>query len=125
MASKKVTINDIINAIEQNGLPQSRGLLFRYSDDQITAACAMGQAIVNLGVDSRLFSIIYDHFSSKSRFKYSSKEMRIAQMGNHIIVCNDRKKMSLKEIADELRVIYSDAMNESVKISTRTYNVAV
>lgn len=64
MARKKVKVQDIINAIRQNGYKQGIGAYFRDSfhirldgylkepeKHQIHEACAMGQAVINLGID--------------------------------------------------------------------------
>lgn len=47
----EITVNDIIDAIEKNGITPSRGSYFRYDEGQkIIAACALGQAAYNLKV---------------------------------------------------------------------------
>lgn len=95
---KTVTLAQIADAIEKNGLPQSKRSYFKSLDGlgfnqpsrfrgPITGACAVGQAAINLGV-------VPDFFAS------NRNDPRVI---DEIILLNDNEGKSFKEIADYLR----------------------
>ncbi len=103
LKKKRVTIRQIIDAIRTNGYEQARGKLVRRSlywngkgPQPFEAACAMGQAAINLGVDAeeldeRLFGIKID---------YQTQTLR-----EYIIEENDVMVLSCQEIANDLDIL--------------------
>lgn len=95
---KTFTLAEVADAIEKNGLPQTFNWYFRTSDGEgfndsetseyaaITAACAVGQACINLGVETDWVTDL--------------------DVIDDIIMLNDKEKKSFKEIADHIRANY-------------------
>lgn len=64
----KVTGQEILDAIRKNGLPKARTVYYHHDEDRnIVAACAIGQAAINLGV--RAASLDYALGMASSRVK--------------------------------------------------------
>ena len=89
---KTITLDDVIDAIEQNGYIQGYGDFFKYTglgDKTIGSACAIGQAALNLDVDEyHLFGQLNTAFGG---------------LGYKISEQNDHMKWELKRIAKYLR----------------------
>lgn len=117
----QITIDELANAIEKNGLPKAVGSFFRASkrghalnldeeDVQIGAACAVGQACINLGITTNFFA---------------GRELSIQDVQNlrsYIFHLNDEKYMSLPNIAKALRKRYKDKLNYRFTANKFNYN---
>lgn len=113
------TLGDVLDAIEKNGLPQSRGYFFRESVDEdlgfgieekgidspsflshyrgkIKSACAIGQAAVNLGIYPKI---------------NTNDDTQLYEILSSIMIMNDTDNYTFKEIADNLRTRYPDLLN--------------
>lgn len=110
---RKITIKQLINAIRKNGYPQAFGTLWKNKDGEdmyddstyrkftkkdIGAACAMGQARINLRL---MDSKTWEEF-------WHSMDTTAYAMNSNIINMNDGLHMSLAEIADQLEKEYAD-----------------
>lgn len=129
--TKTVTLGDVIEAIEKNGLPQITSRFFDRAFDNktqmygpIIAACAMGQAVVNLGVEDNLFSAFRYHDPALYQWA-SDKEYTLATLGGRISFLNDTRKLSYKQIAEQLRIDYDGMLDLSVTVFTQEWEVAV
>lgn len=123
VAKKKITVRQFIDAVEADGLPKASGTLFRnkprgtsISDDilhhsfikkyqygkkpelKIGAACAVGQACINLGIEQPSHYVV-----------------------NYIIGQNDNKGLSLKDIADKARARYKNSLDETFEADVFDY----
>jgi hypothetical protein len=111
-----LTVRQLLDAIEKNGLPQERGTFVRTSNtfegwSSVLGACAIGQAALNLGVDW------YDLESGFAEVKTKGRRLLI----NSIIGRNDSHGWSYKEIAEYYREKFADRLDEPVtfKVSRR------
>ena len=108
------TIDEYIDAIEKNGYPQAFGQLYVFKDElgniwhqpkrEVIAACALGQALLNLqdeGFDPindvASFGLLHD---GNLLFQYEGWERTIVGATTYL---NDEKHLPLKEIAKTLR----------------------
>ena len=114
MTTKTLTLGQILDAIEQNGLPQTRdgwffkgyNPLFGRIRDQnvsadlltITEACALGQAAINLGV-SPVFTV----------------DDAPIDVFDEIVNMNDNSKMTFAEIARYFRDKYAQYLDTFVE----------
>ena len=100
---KKVTVGDILEAMEKNGYKVNRdGEFFNYSEDGSVAACAMGQAAINLGVDADgLFSFFNRIKDENGAYIYINNSY---PPGSWVADTNDNTKQSPKTIAKKLRM---------------------
>lgn len=100
--TRTITLGMFIDAIERDGLPKTTGCLFRekkggralyieelrnFQTYKIGAACAVGQACINLGITEPKTSYM------------SNVDANISEAINYIIDMNDGTKNSLKMIA--------------------------
>jgi len=103
---REIKVKDMIAAIRQNGLKQAFGHLFVYEDnldpDTLNAACALGQAMINLDLRGKSFR---------------SPDYGGVDMVENIVYLNDSKMYSLPQIADRLEEIYSKRMEGIVYIA--------
>ena len=110
---KEITLGQVLDAIEQNGLEQITGSYFRYSNGSTyfnngaapIGACAIGQGAINLHVDADALVGALD------------KLIKVNQnggLGNSIIRANDSKGWTFKEIATHYRNKYSRRLNDIV-----------
>ena len=113
-----ITLRQIARAIRQNGIKQARngayinlestnGSLLRDAGarlfdrgDQITSACAMGQAGINLETNPENI-----HLALDDRFDF---------LGQAIMGMNDEEGMSFEDIANYIETAYADRLNEAV-----------
>lgn len=91
---KLVTVEDILAALERNGIPKIQGHYFEYVDGHITdavyekkvvAACAVGQIAINLGVDPEDLNI------------------QFVGLLDDIVSTNDTSMLSFQEIAKKAK----------------------
>lgn len=106
---KKVTLADIIDAIEKNGYTQIIGEFIRYDPDDgktVIGACALGQAALNLDVHpDKLFKAI----------RYDASD-RVVGFTNTIFNMNDFQRLPLPLIAPVLRRKYATSLDELIEI---------
>jgi hypothetical protein len=104
MSEKTVTLEQFIQAIEDNGLPQAFGTMFDYYDGIVIAACALGQAKINLDLDG------YDFEHGVNRFS--------STLWPTIVRLNDGSHYDLKKIAHYLRSVYYNRLDENLTFRT-------
>jgi hypothetical protein len=112
--ARDITVGMFIDAIERDGLPKTTGTLFRtrkggrsiyhpdlskYSTTKIGAACAVGQACINLGITDPKTNYLSDINS------------KVADILNFIIDTNDDTALSLKVIAQRARRKYANYLD--------------
>jgi hypothetical protein len=108
---KTVTYRDLFDAIEKNGLEQAVGSWFRTEDtdvndddlwlpkkSEIKAACAVGQAALNLGVEL--------HFLRENNL---SGDRNLIGTIEH---WNDDEELTLQQIADKGRAEYAEYLDQ-------------
>lgn len=97
---REIKVKDFIAAIRQNGWPQTFGKYYEYGDthpfksfdsESVVAACAMGQAALNLNVGATGLHLKYNLLEKVAPIGYP----RIASL-------NDREKLPLPKIADKV-----------------------
>jgi len=117
METKKVTVAEVLEAIEKNGYKHIRGQWWgtEWNDGPavITSACVMGQAALNLGVsnsdlESKL-NAAADGLAS-TMINYNDDEL---PSGRH------RKYSELKEIA---RNKFRPHLHKMIEVETAEYN---
>jgi hypothetical protein len=105
------TLADVADNIEKNGLPRYEGWYFdsMYEPEDgysyIVAACALGQAMINIGVDNITGGWGMD------------------EILNRIPEWNDGLHLSFKEIADKIRIEYRDYLNSPLWGARKEYKV--
>ena len=118
MSKKKVTIGQVLDAIEENGLPQITGQLYYREYDYTekhyvyTGACAIGQAAINLGVDGDYLVAALDDLSKAKQ-----------GLAHWVIRRNDADGWDYKKIARHFRKVYKDRLNLEVEVEAKTYIV--
>lgn len=122
--TKRVSLGEILDAIEQNGLPQAHGTFWRFAKREdgkkypigstnyvpmdVEAACAIGQGALNLGCDyNHLVTVLAQVRMSKGR-----------RLDTGIIRGNDTNKWSLQRIARFYRGVLRDRLNETYHINS-------
>jgi hypothetical protein len=94
-------VKDIIDAIEKNGLPQTKGAYWKAKDganlkylkNKVVSACAIGMAAYNLGI-----------YPNRLTFPHA----------NDVIRWNDDKGLSFQEIAAKYRELYPEYLEREV-----------
>lgn len=115
METKKFTLREFIDNIEKNGLPQAFGGLFKdnqgfidiggisnleIADATITHACALGQGYINTGIYP--FIVVEDYYD----------DIIPQDIQDTIVRMNDTGHESFKYIAETLRVLYNDRLDD-------------
>jgi hypothetical protein len=104
------TVADIVDAIEKNGLRQVHGTYVEVdTNGNPIAACAIGQAAVNLKVSHLSIFLALNTFRSSKRS---------SRLGDYIIALNDNHFDSFAEIARKVRAYYHPALKEKVTFTT-------
>lgn len=108
---KTITLNTFIKSIEANGLEQAYHGFLRYNEDEkIYAACAIGQAMINLETD---YGELYYELEKIGPGMYWQ-----------IIDMNDKDHMPFDVIGQELRLRYKDKLNKRLTLRRAVkYNV--
>lgn len=98
---KRITFKEVLDAIRQNGLPKEKGEFFRFEETKdssgnvtekhAVAACALGQAAINLGVYA---PDLYDSLN------ITGGEEDYVTFGENIAAMNDATDSTFEEIAD-------------------------
>lgn len=109
----RVTVADILDAMERNGFRQARnGEWINYNKDgSVRSACAMGQAVINLGID----------LSSFQRALVWNDDLQDLKIS--IIDLNDSELKSCEVIATEMRKRFSHLLDKQLMLSTSEYKV--
>lgn len=77
MATKNITVQDFLDALEANHVPHITGTWFSYKNQSVIgAACAMGQACINLGARQHSLSEALDKVVPGASSKIISKNDR-------------------------------------------------
>lgn len=102
--TKEVTVADFLDAMEKNGYEQAFGSFFpdKPAGTSVTAdysgpACAIGQAMLNLGA-KQIFSI---------DFREGAKSTAFNALTAFIISANDVEKLPVPEVARKARAKFS------------------
>jgi hypothetical protein len=116
---RTLTKADYIQAIRDNGFPQATGEYVIYKDGEIESACAVGQAMINLGYEelakARRFGRFINLFPKPD---YDNPFIcnlcleparTITGVTSHL---NDSHGYTLEQIADELEKIIPDVSRE-------------
>ncbi len=142
MPTKIVSIRDILNAIRENGYPQAFGDFFQaeggatvspnpalYGDSIVFgAACAMGQAAVNLGVRAvevyNALSMMIDIENSAEKLDKEDidyeEEVEVSAL---IANLNDNRKLSPAEIVDIIEYLLPpEELDVVVPLTEQEYN---
>jgi hypothetical protein len=112
MEQREITLGDLVDAIEQNGLAKHQGSYFAHTNGKLSGGCAFGQAAFNLGV------------------RPSSLRMETADISENlqslIIRLNDGTDLSLPEIAHAVRMKYSSTfLKRKMRVSEYDYSRSV
>ncbi len=111
---RTVTVADIIEAIRQNGLPKYHGNFYyfngasrsyRYSSAQVEAACALGQAAINLNVAANQ---LWQGLNDLNIFI----DLETKALGHYIAHLNDDTELTLQQIADRLDSELNDTLKK-------------
>lgn len=101
---KTVTLGQVADAIEANGLEQYTGWYF----DSMTTpsqACAIGMGAINLSIDAasleKKLNLFFPFVDDKTTYP----------LGAYITRLNDDDKLTFKEIADFIREHFSDKLD--------------
>lgn len=102
VATRKFTSRDIIDAMERNGYRKANGTFVQFKGDtnEVYAACAIGQALLNLGVNPEDVAEAAEHIPSVLHDVYQ---------------LNDQDKWSLKRIVREIKTW--DLYTEPVEVN--------
>lgn len=120
--SKKRTISlgDFLDALEENGLPQAHAQYWSHDNKRVRssiegefevgAACAIGQAALNLGTHYHELEAIM-----QTKFKNSKN----VPLTSSIISRNDGSRWGIKQIARFYRRRFSNRLDETFDINVR------
>lgn len=115
MEERTYTLGELLNAIEKNGLPQTRGIFWHYTDDgAVNMACAAGQGALNLGLRNAGFAKLLRHWH------YAGLGLSLADA---IFNMNDQEKLTIQEIVDRCREKFAGRLEETSKEFVETVNV--
>lgn len=98
--SSVITVNDVLNNIEKNGIPQAHEDYFIYrEDDRIVKACAIGMAAINLSYAWP------DLREQLNQYRYADPEANEHATGIGILIeiYNDCLRLSFQDIAARVR----------------------
>jgi hypothetical protein len=98
-----ITVADVFDAIEKNGLPKTKEVYYDFSypnkgKDSIKSACALGQAGYNLDI-------------SPHTLYYRLNDI-VPGLGARITYLNDNTRYGFKRIANILREEYADYLTQ-------------
>lgn len=129
---KRVTLRKLLESIRLNGYEQYKGSLFSATyitfqePVELKAACAYGQALLNLGVYSgpELVSEISEDENNLGGY-YPPNAAFIDARIREITSRNDFRGMSLTQIADELETLWGENnwLDLEVKFPEHDWNI--
>lgn len=110
---RELTVREFIEAIRKNGYDKAKGEYFRrgnsrkpsgYFEDinnagPIVAACAYGQAALNLKVPPASLRNIM------------AKSKKLTHLSDKVINLNDNTNLNMQQIADRLEELYPDLLD--------------
>jgi len=104
-----LTLADVINAIEKNGLKKVKGSYITYDyDGTPNGGCAFGQATINLDIKET-----YDdgtaHYEPMT-LSHMIKDAGVLDFPNRVYSMNDSTRWGLKRIAKELREEFANEL---------------
>lgn len=113
---REITIREYIAAIRKNGYRKANGKMFTYKatknnepPTEIYAACAMGQAQINLGI-----------FNPRTLGQLSYDSTPAGEfLTQRVVTLNDRFKLKLPQIADILEKEFQESLYD---VATRVYD---
>src|SRR6185295_15621596 len=112
---KKVTVQEVIDAIRQNGKPQAFGAFYRSESGnptgaktQAVTACALGQAAINLKVPTK--SLVRS-LSKIQNIKFDGLDINLDGL---IISLNDTQRWNLEQISNYLEETLPEDTKERV-----------
>jgi hypothetical protein len=111
---KRFTIREVLDAMEKNGYPKlTNGHYVKWDKGQVVAACAIGQAALNLGVKpADLNETLYAPFVS-----YGNRFRQI--LDYYIPNQNDRSAKTVPQIAREFRELVKDHLDIVIEVEGR------
>ena len=118
MGTRTVTLSQVVEAMEENGYPQGYRHLLKdsrestldsYKGQKIVAACAIGQAGLNLGVGLLALAGALHNIKLRTNSKES--------LFDFIVELNDIKEFPVKEIAVKTRKQYNKIINKSIEVT--------
>lgn len=123
---KTVSIGEFIDAIEKNGLRQTFGSYFRTDDNEyfnsvhnlegtINAACAIGQACINLDV------VPYNFVGGSLMSGNPPENRRFSELLNRVVALNDGEHETLDIIASKLRQEFREDLNLKINFEEFDY----
>lgn len=114
------TLREILQAIEDNGLPQAMGAFWKNNTSsydweteeefEVYAACAIGQGALNLGVDYNDLSIKLGSFQRVKRGSLLNKS---------IMTRNDGSKWSVPRIGRHFKKIFEAFLDNTVELQVK------
>lgn len=112
---KRITLAELFDAIEANGLPQTRGGYWTFTNKTyggdntfgIGSACAIGQAALNLGIDYSDLEYAFENF----------KNTKGTKLTDAIINKNDALHWNYKAIANWGRKSYAEQLGDTVNVN--------
>lgn len=104
-AEVTLSVNDILSAIEKNGVKQTRGW-GRYVGSTLIAGCAIAQGAYNLGLhEQNVYHALNNVYGNNQ-----------SALGSEIIRLNDKEKMTLPQIVAQIRAKYADKLETKVVV---------
>lgn len=101
-------VQDVVDAIRKNGLPQAFEIYIRIdgASGNPIAACAIGQAAVNLGRTAHWIALKLDDI-------YNPKNNE--HLDSYIIRLNDTERLSFAAIADKIEKNYAEYLQVTLE----------
>lgn len=109
MNKKKLTVAQVVDAIEQNGYKQSFGQLYNYGEG---SACAIGQGALNLGVNANDLSRQLNLFSN------ISFRGKLVDLASYIIQRNDNLHHKPQSIAKSIRINFPQLLEHTLEVDS-------
>lgn len=116
METKEFTLGEFFDAMEKNGYPklQNGSYVYLNPDETVYAACAFGQAGLNLGIGEeigRLHSAVLN----------AGQDAGVSALGQ-LIHDNDKTDMTIQEIAQKYRNLCKDILDETFEVWIGDYD---
>lgn len=108
MNKKKLTVAQVVDAIEQNGYKQAYGTMY---DMPNGAACAMGQAGLNLGVSGYALS---DELQTFTGLMLPNGETM--DLAGFIVSRNDHYHAKPATIAQRIRMYFPEILDHTLEV---------
>lgn len=114
--SKTITLGEFIDAMELNGYPQARGnwVTLTKGGTKVIRACALGQGIINLGLDRQSFEDQFRQIKFAEGFYAQS-------FTAYVMMLNDVRKYSIKTIVRMAREQFKHELNTRLTVKTKRW----